>query len=384
MSEPLLTVENLKTQFFTEEGTVRAVDGVNFEVNEGELVGLVGESGAGKSVAAQSIMRLVEEPGRIVDGTVTFDGKKLVDITETPDGRMEESDEMLSNREMREQIRGREIAIVFQDPMESLNPVFKVGAQLREFIELNREVGESEAKRIAVDMLREVGIPEPEARYDDYPHEFSGGMRQRVLIAMALACEPRLIIADEPTTALDVTVEGQILDLVSDLQERYDTAFLWVTHDMGVVAEICDRVNVMYLGEVVEEAKVDDLFHDTKHPYTEALLRSMPRPDQAVESLDPIKGVMPEAINPPSGCRFHTRCPEAREACKEFHPEYHDVSDASEAPHSVSCIKYEAVGYEDSDPLETEATGAFAGGLAEMRGDEGGGATGVSGGGADE
>ncbi|MXR39979.1 ATP-binding cassette domain-containing protein [Halobaculum sp. WSA2] len=385
MSEPLLTVENLKTQFFTEEGTVRAVDGVNFEVNEGELVGLVGESGAGKSVAAQSIMRLVEEPGRIVDGTVTFDGKKLVDIEETPDGRMEESDEMLSNREMREQVRGREIAIVFQDPMESLNPVFKVGAQLREFIELNRGVNESEAKTIAVDMLREVGIPEPEARYDDYPHEFSGGMRQRVLIAMALACEPRLIIADEPTTALDVTVEGQILDLVSDLQERYDTAFLWVTHDMGVVAEICDRVNVMYLGEVIEEAEVDDLFHDTKHPYTEALLRSMPRPDRSVESLDPIKGVMPEAINPPSGCRFHTRCPEAREACKEFHPEYQDVSDADEAPHAVSCIKYERVGYEDSDPLQTEATGAFAGGLADMRGDDDGrDPAGVPGGEADE
>ncbi|WP_435124332.1 ABC transporter ATP-binding protein [Halobaculum sp. D14] len=373
--EPLLKVENLKTQFFTEEGTVRAVDGVSFEVNEGELVGLVGESGAGKSVAAQSIMRLVEEPGQIVDGTVTFKGRKLVDIEETPDGKLEPSDEMLTQREMRQDIRGKEIAIIFQDPMESLNPVFKVGNQLREFIELNRDVTTADAREIAVDMLREVGIPEPEVRYDEYPHQFSGGMRQRVLIAMALACEPSLIIADEPTTALDVTVEGQILDLVDDLQDKYDTSFIWVTHDMGVVAEICDRVNVMYLGEVIEQADVDDLFYDTKHPYTEALLRSIPRPDQTVEELDPITGVMPEAINPPSGCRFHTRCPEAREMCREVHPAYGDVSDEDAEPHRVSCIKFEDVGYDDSEPLETEATGAFAGGLTEMRAGGDGGET---------
>ncbi|QLG27902.1 ABC transporter ATP-binding protein [Halorarum halophilum] len=381
-SEPLLKVENLKTQFFTEEGTVRAVDGVSFEVQQGELVGLVGESGAGKSVAAQSIMRLVEEPGRIVDGTVTYKGRKLVDIQERPDGTLEESEEMLSQREMRTDIRGREIAIIFQDPMESLNPVFTVGGQLREFIELNREVSGSEAKKIAIDMLREVGIPEPETRYDEYPHQFSGGMRQRVLIAMALACEPSLIIADEPTTALDVTVEGQILDLVDDLREKYGTAFLWVTHDMGVVAEICDSVNVMYLGEVIEQAGVDDLFYDTKHPYTEALLRSIPRPDRTVESLDPISGVMPEAINPPSGCRFHTRCPDAREVCREAHPKHGPPEEGAttddptppdqgttgdERDHLVSCVKYEAVGYEHSEPLENESTDAFAGGLSELR-----------------
>ena len=392
-SEPLLRVENLKTQFFTEEGTVRAVDGVSFEVGEGELVGLVGESGAGKSVAAQSIMRLVEEPGRIVDGTVTYKGRTLVDIERGPDGDLRESEAMLSRREMRTDIRGTEIAIIFQDPMESLNPVFTVGGQVREFIELNRDVSGAEAKEIAIDMLREVGIPEPVKRYDEYPHQFSGGMRQRVLIAMALACEPSLIIADEPTTALDVTVEGQILDLVDDLQEKYDTAFVWVTHDMGVVAEICDSVNVMYLGEVIEQADVDDLFHDTKHPYTRALLRSIPRPDRTVESLDPIGGVMPEAINPPSGCRFHTRCPDAREVCREVHPTHAppeegadaagagndgarpaDAARAAEAdgrqPHLVSCVKYESVGYEHSESLEAEATGAFAGGLAEMRGGE--------------
>ncbi|WP_101294280.1 ABC transporter ATP-binding protein [Halegenticoccus soli] len=368
MSEPLLTVENLQTQFFTEEGVVRAVDGISFEVNEGEIVGLVGESGAGKSVATSSIMRLVENPGEVVGGTVRYRDEVLVGFEEGPDGERRRSPEMLSEAEMRTRIRGREIAIIFQDPMESLNPVFKVGDQLREFIEINREVSKAEAREIAVDMLREVGIPEPEERYDDYPHQFSGGMRQRVLIAMALACEPNLIIADEPTTALDVTVEGQILDLVRDLQAKYGTSFIWVTHDMGVVAEICDRVNVMYLGEIVEQAEVDDLFYDTKHPYTEALLRSIPRPDQTVEELNPIEGVMPEAINPPPGCRFHTRCPDAREVCRRAHPAYQDVT-GDEPPHRVSCVKYEDVGYEDSDPLETAATGAFGGGLVEARGE---------------
>jgi peptide/nickel transport system ATP-binding protein len=368
--EPLLKVENLKTQFFTEEGTVRAVDGISFEVNEGEIVGLVGESGAGKSVATSSLMRLVEDPGEIVGGTVTYKGKKIVDFEEGPDGELRQSPEMLSNEQMRKQIRGKEIAIIFQDPMEALNPVFKVGGQLREFIEINREVSESRAKEIAIDMLREVGIPEPEKRYDSYPHQFSGGMRQRVIIAMALACEPDLIIADEPTTALDVTVEGQILDLVEQLQQKYNTSFVWVTHDMGVVAEVCDRVNVMYLGEIIEQADVDDLFHRSRHPYTDALLNSLPRPDQTVEELTPIKGVMPEAINPPPACRFHTRCPEARTVCKEIHPTYKDVSDTDESPHYVSCLKYENKGYDDAEPLATEATEAFSGGLVDARGED--------------
>jgi len=216
-------------------------------------------------------------------------------------------------------------------------------------------------------MLREVGIPAPESRYDEYPHQFSGGMRQRVLIAMALACQPDLIIADEPTTALDVTVEGQILEMVRDLQEKYDTSFIWVTHDMSVVAEICDRVNVMYLGEIIEHAEVDDLFYETKHPYTQALLDSMPRPDRTVHELDPIKGVMPEAIDPPSGCRFHSRCPDAREVCREVHPEPRDLSDEGEETHSAACVKYDAfeVGYEESRPIETEATGGFSAGLTE-------------------
>ena len=355
MTAPLLRVENLKTQFHTVEGTVRAVDGISFDVHEGETVGLVGESGAGKSVAAQSILRLVEDPGEIVGGRVQFKGETIVDFEEGPDGDLSPSPEMLPEDQLRERIRGREIAMVFQDPMESLNPVFTVGQQLREFVELNRDLSSKAARDVAVDTLREVGIPEPEVRYDDYPHEFSGGMRQRVLIAMALACEPSLVIADEPTTALDVTVEASILELVQDLGERYGTSFLWVTHDMGVVAELCDRVNVMYLGEIVEQSGVDDLFYETKHPYTEALLRSIPRPDRGGDELDPIAGVMPEAIDPPAGCRFHTRCPEARSVCAEYEPESVDVGD--DRPHRVSCVKYESVGYEDALPLETEATG---------------------------
>jgi peptide/nickel transport system ATP-binding protein len=352
MTRPLLSVTDLQTHFFTEEGVVRAVDGITFDVREGEIVGLVGESGAGKSVAARSILRLIDSPGEIVGGEVRFRDQLLFGLTEDPDGQLRRSDEMLTNREMRDRIRGNEIAIIFQDPMESLNPVLTVGGQLREFIELNRGFDEERAKAEAIHMLREVGIPEPEKRYDQYPHQFSGGMRQRVLIAMALACEPSLIVADEPTTALDVTVEGQILDLVDDLQAKYGTSFIWVTHDMGVVAEICDRVNVMYLGEIVEQADVDDLFYDTKHPYTEALLDSIPRPDRTVEELDPIEGVMPEAIDPPSGCRFHPRCPDAREVCPRFHPDNRVVEEA-ETPHRAACVKHDAfdVGYWESAPL---------------------------------
>ncbi|WP_226039919.1 ABC transporter ATP-binding protein [Natrinema sp. DC36] len=356
-TEPLLRVENLETQFFTDAGTVRAVDGISFEIREGEIVGLVGESGAGKSVASMSLLRLVERPGEIVGGEITYKGETIVGFEEGPDGERRERDEMLSNEEIRTRIRGNEIAVIFQDPMESLNPVFTVGGQLREFIELNRGLSEDEAKAEAIDMLREVGIPDPEQRYEEYPHQFSGGMRQRVLIAMALACEPSLIIADEPTTALDVTVEGQIIDLVDDLQAKYGTSFLWVTHDLGVVAEICDRVNVMYLGEIVEQAPVDELFYDTKHPYTNALLNSIPRPDRTVSELEAIEGVMPEAIDPPSGCRFHPRCPDAREVCKRVHPDAKTVDDADGEPHRAACVKYDAfdVGYVESRPLEGAA-----------------------------
>jgi peptide/nickel transport system ATP-binding protein len=370
MSDPLLSVRDLKTQFFTEDGTVRAVDGISFDVHEGEIVGLVGESGAGKSVATASILRLVDSPGEIVGGEIVFDGETLFGLEEGPNDELRPREEMLSESEMREQIRGRRIAIIFQDPMESLNPVFTVGGQLREFIEINRDLDADAARAEAIDMLREVGIPAPTERYDEYPHQFSGGMRQRVLIAMALACEPDLIVADEPTTALDVTVEGEILELVTDLQSKYDTAFIWVTHDMSVVAEICDRVNVMYLGEIVEQAAVDDLFYDTSHPYTSALLDSMPRPDETVEALDPIRGVMPEAIDPPSGCRFHPRCPEARAVCREVHPEPRDLQDA-ESTHTAACVKHDVfdVGYDESAPIDAEATGGFSAGFTETGGD---------------
>ncbi|MFC6723344.1 ABC transporter ATP-binding protein [Halobium palmae] len=362
---PLLTVQNLKTQFETNAGTVRAVDGVSFTVERGEIVGLVGESGAGKSVAVRSLLRLVESPGRIDGGEVTFDGRTVVGFEDEPDagGDPVEREEMLSESEMRSQIRGNEIALIFQDPMESLNPVLTVGEQLREFIELNRELSGKEARDHAIEILREVGIPKPAERFDDYPHQFSGGMRQRVLIAMALGCEPKLIVADEPTTALDVTVEGQILDMVYDLQEKYETSFLWVTHDMGIVAEICDRVNVMYLGEVIERAGVDDLFYDPQHPYTEALLNSIPRPDAPASELQPLEGSMPEPIHPPAGCRFHDRCPDAREVCTEIHPELREVtSDGQRA----ACLKHDAfdADYENS-PVLTEDSTAPGGGSRE-------------------
>jgi peptide/nickel transport system ATP-binding protein len=372
--ETILEVEDLKTQFFTEEGVVRAVDGIDFDVRRGEIVGLVGESGAGKSVAVQSILRLVEEPGAIVGGEIRYKDDLLFGLEAEADDPEErtEREEMLSQTEMRTRIRGREIAIIFQDPMESLNPVYTVGSQIEEFIGLNREVPDDQAREIAMETLRDVGIPEVESRYDDYPHQFSGGMRQRVLIAMALACEPDLIVADEPTTALDVTVEAQILNLVDDLQARYDTSLVWVTHDMGVVAEICDRVNVMYLGEVVEQAPVDELFHDTKHPYTSKLLASLPRPDRTVGELDSIGGVMPEAINPPSGCRFHSRCPEAREVCAEVHPDERPSAEAG-SHHTVACFRDDAfdVGYWDSPPIETEASGGFEASLTAEEGESG-------------
>ncbi|MES3160527.1 MAG: ABC transporter ATP-binding protein [Halorubrum sp.] len=354
MSDTILEVNGLKTQFYTERGIVRAVDGVSFDVKQGEIIGLVGESGAGKSVTTSSIMRLIEEPGEVVGGEVTYGSRTLVGFEDTGE-ELVPRDEMLTEAEMRTQIRGSEIAIIFQDPMESLNPVYTVGEQVTEFIELNRDIGSKAAKAEAIEMLRRVGIPEAEDRYDDYPHEFSGGMRQRVLIAMALGCRPNLIIADEPTTALDVTVEGQILELVNDLQDEYGTSFIWVTHDMGVVAEICDRVNVMYLGEIVEQGPIDEIFYNTQHPYTEALLNSIPRPDRTVEDLEPIEGTMPGARNPPSGCRFHPRCPDAREPCREVAPVSTSVGEADDETHRAACLKHESVGYWESEPLETEA-----------------------------
>lgn len=353
--DTILSVNDLKTHFFTEMGVVKAVDGISFDVKAGEIVGLVGESGAGKSVASKSLLRLIQPPGEIVGGEITYKDRTLFATGEGPDGSPQPSEEMLSEEEIRQEIRGNEIAMIFQDPNESLNPVLTVGSQLTEFIKLNTDYTGADAKDRAIQMLYEVGIPEPEDRFTDYPHQFSGGMRQRVLIAMAMGCEPDLIIADEPTTALDVTIEGQIIDLVKDLQQDYETSFIWVTHDMGVVAEICDRVNVMYLGEIVEHAEVDDLFYNTKHPYSDALLNSIPRPDQTTDEIRPIRGNVPSAVTPPSGCRFHTRCPDAREVCVEVEPPEEEFVGESGLEQRASCLMHSDLGYEDSPEIENAA-----------------------------
>ncbi len=305
----ILEVTDLKTQFFTETGVVQAVDGVNFRVRRGEVLGIVGESGCGKSVTSLSIMRLIGEPGRIVQGSIMFDGEDLVKLSEK---------EMLN-------IRGNRISMIFQQPQSSLNPVFRVGDQLAESLQIHKNMNKKESQARAVELLRMVGIPEPEARAKSYPHEMSGGMAQRVMIAMALSCEPELLIADEPTTALDVTIQAQILDLMRNLRTQMDTAIILITHDLGVVAEICDRVNVMYAGRIVEKASVYDLFASPQHPYTAALIGSTPVLGQSDKELTTIPGSVPNLITLPQGCKFAPRC-EARitnnlTRCTEEEPE---------------------------------------------------------------
>jgi len=323
-TEPVLEVKNLKTHFFTREGVVRAVDGVSFTVGRGEAVGIVGESGCGKSVTSLSIMRLVPYPGRIVEGQIILyrDGQAL-DLVR------------LSEDEMRE-IRGNVISMVFQDPMTSLNPVLTVGFQVAEPLQVHLGLSPAEARRRAVELLRRVGIPDAERRIDDYPHQFSGGMRQRVMVAMALACNPRLLIADEPTTALDVTIQAQILDLIARLNRELGTAVILITHDLGVVAELCHRVVVMYAGRIVEAADADSLFSDPKHPYTVGLMGSVPRLGPTVkERLRPIRGLPPNLLNPPAGCRFRPRCPHAAARCAEDPPVVRVGPD-----HEVACWLY--------------------------------------------
>src|SRR5687767_635370 len=288
----LLEVENLQTHFPTRAGLVRAVNGVSFHLDSGELLGLVGESGCGKSITALSVMRLIAPPGKIVGGEITFDGKNLL---------------KLSYEDMR-QIRGDDIAMIFQDPMTSLNPVYTVGEQIAEALRLHRKLPRKAARAAAIEAMREVSIPDPARRIDDYPHQLSGGMRQRVMIAMALACDPKLLIADEPTTALDVTIQAQILDLLSRLQQELGMAVIMITHAMGVVAETCDRVLVMYAGQVVEEGSVDDVFHNPQHPYTEGLLRSIPQLGRQKKRLAVIPGIVPSPYAWPTGCRFAGRC----------------------------------------------------------------------------
>ncbi|QJR10035.1 Oligopeptide transport ATP-binding protein OppD [Usitatibacter rugosus] len=322
MSGHLLEIRGLKTHFSTDDGVVQAVDGVSMHVDAGETLGVVGESGCGKTVTAFTVMKLVPmPPARIVAGEILWRGKDLVKAT---------------NAEMRS-LRAKEIAIVFQEPMTSLNPVYTVGDQIAEVLRLHEGLSRKAAMDRAAEMLALVKIPNPQRRVRDYPHQFSGGMRQRVMIAMALACKPKLLIADEPTTALDVTIQAQILDLLNELKAELGMAVMLITHAMGVIAETAQRVVVMYAGKVVEEATVEDLFRDPRHPYTQGLIRSIPRIDLAAtqkQKLEAIKGTVPSLINPPVGCRFAPRCPKALPQCTEATPELREVSPG----HKAACI----------------------------------------------
>lgn len=306
----LIEVKNLKTHFFTEEGVVKAVDGVDFSIKSGETVGIVGESGCGKSVTSLSIMRLVESPpGRIVDGEILFEGKDLT---------------KLSEKEMRK-IRGNDISMIFQEPMTSLNPVYTVGDQIIEALVLHKNISKKEAKVQAVEMLRKVGIPLPEQRVDEYPHQLSGGMRQRVMIAMALSCDPKLLIADEPTTALDVTIQAQILDLMNGLKDEFGMAIMMITHDLGVIAEVSDRIAVMYAGKIVEYADAEELFANPSNPYTWGLLKSIPLLHKDIEKLFAIPGNVPSPLDFPEGCKFNSRCFMAQDKCYKEEPPLREV-----------------------------------------------------------
>jgi peptide/nickel transport system ATP-binding protein/oligopeptide transport system ATP-binding protein len=317
----LLSIKNLQTHFFTHEGTVRAVNGVNLTIAKGETLGVVGESGCGKSVTALSIMRLIPDPpGKIVGGEVLFEGQNLFDLSE---------------KEMRD-IRGSKISMIFQEPMTSLDPVFTIGHEIIETLQLHQSLRRGKARQGAVDALRTVGMPDAEKRVNNYPHELSGGMRQRAMIAMALACNPSLLIADEPTTALDVTIQAQILQLMNDLKEKFGTSVMIITHDLGVVAEMCDNVAVMYAGYVVEYTDVNTLFSNPLHPYTKGLKRSIPRLDVEVERLDTIHGMVPDLLHVPEGCPFNPRCDSCFERCLKEMPELCEVQQS----HHVKCHLY--------------------------------------------
>ncbi|MDY7993070.1 ABC transporter ATP-binding protein [Paenibacillus polymyxa] len=315
----LLEVTNLRTEFKTAAGTIRAVDGVDLSVGKGETLGIVGESGCGKSITSLSIMQLLPKGlGKVAAGEVRFNGENMLDFSE---------------RKMRS-IRGNEMAMIFQEPMTSLNPVFKIGKQIAESARYHHGVSKHKAKDMAVEMLTKVGIPRPEKVATSYPHELSGGMRQRVMIAMAMVCNPKLLIADEPTTALDVTIQAQILDLMRELQKSEGTSILMITHDLGVVAEMCDRVVIMYAGQVVEETDVKTLFKDPKHPYTQSLLASLPQLNSDQERLASIPGQVPNPLDMPKGCRFAPRCQFAKEICRAEAPELTEV----EPGHKSRCL----------------------------------------------
>lgn len=322
--EPLLKVDHLVTSFDTKKGSVNAVDGVSFEVEAGKILGIVGESGCGKSVTSLSIMRLLpEHSGKISSGSIKFDGTELTTLSEK---------EMLK-------VRGNQIAMIFQDPMTSLDPVMTIGRQLEETVLAHEKVSREEARRRAINILSQVNIPMPEYRIKEFPHQLSGGMRQRVMIAMGLLCSPKLLIADEPTTALDVTIQAQILDLIRELREKFNTAIILITHDMGVVADMADDILVMYAGRVMEHAKAAELFQNPLHPYTRALLKSIPRLDKDVDMLFSIRGAVPSPYSMPRGCKFCDRCSHVTEKCRIQEPDLVNCGG-----HKVRCWLYERKG----------------------------------------
>jgi peptide/nickel transport system ATP-binding protein len=344
-NQPLLDIQNLKTYFYTEDGIVKAVDGVDFSVYPGEVMGLVGESGCGKSVTSLSIMRLIGIPGKIIDGEIFFEGRDLLKLSEA---------EMVD-------MRGNRISMVFQQPQSSLNPVFKVADQVAEVLQIHQNMGREESWEKAVDLLRLVGIPDPEEKAHSYPHEMSGGQAQRVMIAMALALNPQLLLADEPTTALDVTIQAQILDLMRDLRTRMGTSVILITHDLGVIAEMADRVAVMYAGRIVEETDIDSVFANPLHPYTQGLIASIPVLGKIKDRLDVIPGAVPNLINLPPGCKFAPRC-RARvehemQICTEIEPDLLQVL----PKHTVRCWLYQS--YEEQGhtaPLKASEIGPVA------------------------
>ena len=329
MARKLLSVRNLKTSFFTHVGEVKAVRGISFDVNEGEVLGIVGESGSGKSVTSLSIMGLLQYPGRVVDGEIVLNGEDILTY---------------SKNQMR-RVRGKEIAMIFQDPMTSLNPVYTIGNQIMEMILEHEKMSRREARARAIEMLKLVGIPAAEKRIDSYPHEFSGGMRQRVMIALALSCNPKLLIADEPTTALDVTIQAQILNLIKKLNRQFGMTTMLITHDLGVVATVCDKVAVMYGGLIMEYGTVDEIFYHPRHPYTMGLLGSIPHVDGGEKRrLIPIDGTPPDLINPPKGCPFSTRCKYCMNVCTREQPPYY-----AEDKHRTMCWLLDVDAPKDSD-----------------------------------
>lgn len=322
--ESVLDVANLKTYFYLEkEKVAKAVDGVSFHVSPGETVAIVGESGSGKSITALSIMQLINKPGEIIDGTVKLHNEEIQNLTSKQITK----------------IRGNDIGMIFQEPMTSLNPVYTIGNQIIEMLRKHKKINKQEARIKAIHLLKLVGIPRSEQVIDEYPHQLSGGMRQRVMIAMAISCDPKLLIADEPTTALDVTIQAQILDLLQEMKEKFHMAVLLITHDIGVVSEYADRIIVMYGGQIVEEGTVSELLHHTKHPYTKGLLESLPDINQDIERLGTIKGSVPPAYDFPIGCRFSTRCPYVMEECKQAIPKLTKMEENNN--HAVRCYLYQ-------------------------------------------